>query len=284
MQIINPIKERILKQLAQYKFLTVSQLVNLGVGHKSRVREGLKELTELELTKHAQYASVTRKRGQADRIHFLTKRAVKILIEELGYKDEQIRYPRSVNSIFKSDYFHRISTINTWIASEQWAKMLNFEMSFFHTYFDKLGSQRNQSETGALHSVTKIEFPDGHFVQPDAIFSYKKTDGKSKLWMLEVWNGNNTALILERMKELREAIYQGIPSDKYNLPIATRVINTFEFEGNMKAVIEKLKQDPLFKDDWIINTFYFGLAESIWQDFEHHYINLAGEKILISSI
>lgn len=284
MEIINPIKERILKQLAHYKFLTASQLEILGVGHKTRVREGLKELGELGLTKHAQYATVTRKKGQADRIHFLTKKAVKIMVEELNYKEEEIRYPRSVNSIFKSDYFHRMSTINTWITLEHWAKRHNFEISFFHTYFDKLGSQRNQSEAGALHSITKIEFPDGHFVQPDAIFSYKKIDGKPKLWILEVWNGNNTALIIERLIELKNAILDGIPSDKYNLPIATRVINTFEFEGNMKAVVEKLRQDPNFKDDWVIDTFYFGLAEPIWQDFEHQFYNLTGKQVLISSI
>lgn len=284
MQIINPIKERILKQLAHYKFLTASQLVTLGVGYKTRVWEGLKELEELGLTKHAQYATVTRKRGQADRIHFLTKKAVKVLVEELGYKENQVRYPRSINSIFKSDYFHRISTINTWIVIEQWAKAKNFEISFFHTYFDKIGSQRNQEETGILHSVTKIEFGDGHFIQPDAIFSYQKVDRKIKLWIVEVWNGNNTTLIIDRLKELKDAIFQGIPSDKYNLQIATRVINTFEFEGNMKAVIEKLRQDPSFKEDWVVDTFYFGLAESVWQDFEQQFINLDGVSKHISSI
>ena len=284
MIIINPIKERILQQLAHYKFLTVSQFITLGVGHLSKVREGTGQLTELGLTKHAEYAPTKRKKGQAERIHFLTRKGVKILMEELGYREDQIKYPRSVNSIFKSDYFHRISTINTRISYEKWAKENCFEQSFFDTYFDKVGSQRNQEETGALHSLTQIKFHDGHYVQTDAIFSYMKPDMKPKLWMLEVWNGNNTKNVIERMEELRNAIQEGIPSEKYNLQVPSKVINTFEFEGNMKAVIKGLSQKNEFSLGGIENYFYFGLAESIWQNFDDSFVNLKGEKINMSDL
>ena len=284
MIIINPIKERILQQLAHYKFLTVSQFVMLGVGHTSKVREGTRQLSELGLTKHAEYATVTRKKGQADRIHFLTRKGVKILMEELGYREEQIRYPRSVNSIFKSDYFHRISTINTRISYEKWARENGFEQSFFDTYFDKVGSQRNQEETGALHSLTQIQFHDGHYVQPDAIFSYVKPDIKQKLWMLEVWNGNNTKNVLDRLEELRTAIQEGIPSEKYGLQVPSRIINTFEYEGNMKAVLHGLSQKNEFSLGGIENYFYFGLAESIWQNFDDSFVNLKGDRVKMSDL
>jgi hypothetical protein len=284
MLIINPIKERILKQLARYKFLTISQLVTLGVGHTTKAREGTKELGEIGLTKHAQYATVTRKKGQAERIHFLTRKAVKIMIEELGYKEQDIRYPRSVNSIFKSDYFHRISTINTWIAFDIWAKSHTFETFFFNTYFDKAGSQRNQDETGALQSVTRIEFPNGQFFNPDAICAYKKPDGKTKLWIIEVWNGDNTKEIIERFEKIHDAIVQGLPADKYHLQVATRVLNTFEFDGNMKAVMNRMKQDPYFSSDWVANSFFFSNAESAKENFETCFVNLNNEAVLLSNV
>lgn len=278
---IKPIQERLLKHLAIYKFLTISQCESLKIGHKSKIKLGFQELNKLEFIKFVQYATITTKKGQSERIHFLTYKGVKALLETKEFSDiDQIKFPKSSNSIFKNDYFHRISTINTQISFSLWSKNHNITPLLFERYFDKLGSARNRETTGLLHGATRMDFEDGSFYEPDGVFMYQKQD-KNYLFILEVFNGNNSKRVIEQIKKSSQAIIEGLASDKYNHKAPARLLCTFELESNMKSVIENLRVDEDFQYAGIENFFFFSIAEQTWQNFDN-WINLFNKTIQLS--
>ena len=279
MIIIKPIHERLLIQLASYKFLTISQFAKLGVGHPSKIKTGLQDLREQGLIRHAQYSAVIKKKGSSERIHFLKPKGAKILLESrLELLTSEIKYPKSTNSLFRNDYFHRISTINSQISCIQWLNDNNCRLSFFDRYFDKTGSQRSQDTTGLLSGVTRLLFSDGTHIEPDAIFGYRNGQDKPYLYILEVFNGNDTKRVVQQLTKASQAIIEGLAGDKYHMPVATRLLATFENESNMKAVIERLSQDENFQFDGIDKFFFFALAETIKEDFGV-WLNLKGQGV-----
>ena len=276
-------QEKILRELAHYKFLTVSQLDRLGVGYKKRIYDNLKKLVEKGLIKHADYKSLLRYGKQLERIHYLTPKAAKLLVENtpnLHY--DHIRYPKSTTTIFTHDYLHRVSSVNTQIAINEWLHANDFNLIHYDTYFDVVGS-RKKEETEPMRTVTRIDFGNGYYLDPDGIVVFEKVD-KPKIFLIEVYNGKDTKRILEQLRKHVYVVKHGLAASKYNIKTTAKVISTFENESNMKAVMERCKIDPYFQFEGIENYFFFGLAEIANEDFEHGFINLNGECVLMSSM
>lgn len=85
MKNITPKQERILHQLAHYKYLTVSQMLALGISNdRSFVNKQLKRLREdfFKPLIYSQHFGVDPKRGKLESVHALTKQGAKILAEE----------------------------------------------------------------------------------------------------------------------------------------------------------------------------------------------------------
>ena len=116
-QVMTGLQERIIRQLASYKYLTVSQLTKLQVGHSNRIYINLRLLVSAKLVKFCEYKALLRYGHQLERIYFLTPKGASFLVENtpnLHY--DNIRYPKSSTTLFTHDYFHRVSTINTHIS------------------------------------------------------------------------------------------------------------------------------------------------------------------------
>jgi hypothetical protein len=276
-------QEKILRELAQYKFLTVSQLDRLGVGYKKRIYDNLKKLVDKGLIKHADYKSLLRYGKQLERIHYLTPKAAKLLVENtpnLHY--DNIRYPKSSTTIFTHDYLHRVSSVNTQIAINEWLHANDFTLIYYDTYFDVVGS-RKKEDTEPMRTVTRIDFGNGYFLDPDGIVVFEKA-AKTKIFLIEVYNGKDTKRVLEQLRKHVYVVKHGLAASKYNIKTTAKVISTFENESNMKAVMERCKIDPYFQFEGIENYFFFGLAEIANEDFEHGFINLKGDCVLMSSM
>lgn len=283
MTIISPIKERALRNLAYFKYLTVSQSVRLKVGITKRVREAYAELAKQGYTKSVSYEKLHPTIGKVEKVHYLTYRGVRLL---LGHKKDiepsNIRYPKN-NVIFKNDYFHRISNIDTHIAFTLWANQHDFEIIKYETYFDKLGSQIKGKNQDSLKSCTRIDFDNGHFIDPDSIAIFIKQN-MPQLFLIETYNGKDTKRVVEQLRKINYAVIKGLASDKYKINAPTNVICTFQHRENLQAVQKRLIEDPYFQFEGIEKYYFFGLADKIKDDFEHSFVNLKGESVKMSQI
>ncbi len=136
-----------------------------------------------------------------------------LLAWESELKIENIRYPKSTSSIVGRDIAHRVSFVNTQISYDRWRSERGLKNVFFHTYFDKVGSNRNASINGFSRAITRLELGKGVFTEPDGIFCYLKND-IPKFFLLEVHNGNDSERALEQLRSHCFAILEGIASDK----------------------------------------------------------------------
>lgn len=280
--IITSQQEKILRSLATYKFLTVSQLNRLGVGYKKRIYDSLKKLNEKGLIKHADYKSLLRYGKQLERIHFLTPKAANLLVENTpNLHFDDIRYPKSSTTLFTHDYFHRVSSISTQIAIGEWLHANNFELIKYDTYFDVIGS-RKRGKVDPMQTITRIEFGNGYFLDPDGIVIFNKS-GKTKMFLIEIYNGKDTKRVIEQLRKHVYVIKHGLAASKYNLNVAAKLVATFDDPGNLKSVLERVTQDPYFQFDGIENYFLLGLASQVNEDFEHGFLNLLGEPVLMSN-
>jgi hypothetical protein len=61
--------------------------------------------------------------------------------------------------------------------------------------------------------------------------------GEQALFLVEIYMGDKTTRVLHQLEKHRRAITLGSPSIAYDHPKGNRVLNVFENEGCMKAVI-----------------------------------------------
>jgi hypothetical protein len=289
MRLFTAVEENILRSLAHYKFITISQLVKLGVGERSYLSTRLKQLREAGLVGASEYGGVYAKgHGRAENINYLLPRGVKLLAENAdGLDMDNIHYPKNIDGIFRNDYFHRISTVNTQIAFEIWAKRLNYEVIFFSTYFHMLGSAKTAKDDNPLRSVTRITFDDGTFIEPDAIFLYE-TPVKKQLMALEIHNGKDVSRIVQQLKRIGKAVSKGLFTLRYKEAFGVetnpRILCTIETESMLGHVQKRMCSDSYFSPDWMKQAFLFNVAENVWKDFDSGWQNMVGKMFSIMKL
>ncbi len=236
--------ENILLALAKYKYLTVSQLTNLGImKDKRNVSKKVKELRDRGLVKSIAYG-FTPKIGRVENVNHLSVKGKNILMDDLEMEEDEIRMPIGRSNTFFKDYFHRRSTIDFHINLENWAGQSEVQVLLFDTYFDKLGNNRRSKN---LRAKTKVDLPNGYII-PDAVFMIESVKSEKELYLVEVYNGKDTLRTLKQLKKHAEVISIGSVNEKYDFHSGYRVLSVFEHESMMEAVIERMSEDQYFKN------------------------------------
>ena len=271
------LQENILKALATYKYLTISQFLMLNIGIRNRIYEAIKTLHGYGFIRYAEFVSYIRHNGKVQRVHYLTPRGAKFLIDNtpnLHYDD--VRYPKST-ILFTHDYYHRVSSINTQISAMKWIQQSNFSLVRYVNYFDVTGSRRKH-HTNPSHAITRIEFGNNLFLDADAILIYENHEQKPKIILIETYNGDDTKRTVGQLRKHSYAVKHGLAAKKYNIHAPTRVCSTFETKEAMQAVIERLKDDEYFQFKNIELYFYFAVADDVITDFDTAFVDLSGTR------
>lgn len=273
---LTPQQANFLTALAKFKYMSRSQFVAYQVAKKNpSLQNNLTILREKKLINRYGFATVPTK-GRMEDLYFLTEKGAKIVSENLDIPLDLVKYPNRSTTEFKNDYSHRVATVNTMISFVLWAKKQGYEIDFFDTYYDKVGSQR-KSETG-VQSKTRLDLPNQTNISPDSIIKYDGQD-KSYLFCIEVYNGKDTKRVIEQLRKLSYATFEGIPSKKYNHPKGNRNLIIFEHESYMQATIDRIKQDPyLGQFEGLERFFYFKSIEAVKNDFGGSWSDLEGKK------
>jgi hypothetical protein len=232
----------------------------------------------------SEYGGVYKKGlGRAENINYLLPKGAKFLAENTkGLDIGKIHYPKNIDGIFRNDYLHRISTVNTEIAFETWAQKQGFEVVFFDTYFHKVGSAKTSKDNNPLRSLTRVTFADGSFIEPDAIFAYD-TEKKRQFMILEVSNGVDTTRIVDQLKKVIEGVVAGLFTklyqQQYDIHISPRVLCTVEDENMLRLVLKRINADAFFSPVWMQQAFFLQVAEKVWENCGDGWVNMKGATI-----
>ncbi len=290
MRIFTEVEEAILMHLAHYKYMTLGQLIKLRVGGKTYCSTRLKKLRDEGFVGVSQYGGVYKSGGggRAENINYLLPKGAKFLAENSSnFNIYKIHYPKNIDGIFRNDYFHRISTVNTQISFELWAKRLGYDVLFFDTYFHKLGSAKTAKDDSPLRSITRITFADNSFIEPDAIFA-AIADNKKYFFCLEVHNGNDVTRLVDAFKRISRAIAQGLITNLYKEKLGAekspRILCTLENEKMLHLVQKRMSNDSFFAPEWMKQAFLFNVANKVWDDFESGWQNMIQTITKISDL
>jgi hypothetical protein len=268
--LFNDTQTEILLALAQFKFLTTSQLQKLVPREIAWLRKQIVLISKREkpLIEKLSFGFHP-KFGKLENVFCLTPNGRETLCQTLSIEREAVKMPVGNSSLFFKDYTHRRNTIDIHVHLQLWTKTSDFEIVFFDTYFDKIGNNRRDAN---LQAKNKIDLPNGDYLIPDAITLLDNSETQF-LYLIEMYDGKDTKRVIEQLHKHAQAIALGSPSVKYGFAKSNRVLCVFEFESNRDAVLSRLHNNPAFAA--MTNHFLFKTLEAIrTQDFTEGWLNL----------
>lgn len=274
---------KILEALAVYKYLTVTQFIEIGVKkHKQNINETLKEMRETKkpligFVKLGLLPGV----GKLPYVYYLEKKGVEVLIDYLNLTLKQINYPVGKATIFSRDYFHRVYCIDFQIALRKWANKKVDSVEFYYNYYDKIGSNRKIGGEKS-RTLTRIDIDKEKYIIPDSIFKISKNNANA-IYLFEQHNGKDTKKFLKQFLNHALVIKKHLVKKIYGTKNDHRVCCVFEEPTIMEAVKRRLQEEhviyELFKDYFLFKTndmvkemFFNG-----WQTYDGRKITLFGK-------
>lgn len=251
-----------LEALAIYRYLTVKQIVRLGIAASDTVARDhvLKKL------KAGRYPLIGTKDfgrwpgyGRLPHIHYLTARGVKYLAQVDGVCESTILYPKG-GVQFTRDLFHRIGTIDIHIGLRLWAAQNGYDIIEADLYFDKKAPSRGQAQICA----SRLELGVKGMIEPDGIFILKRGETIVPI-IAEMHHSGNTGRIAEQLNKHAYVIYTGAIRQKYGINVNPIVLSVHEKKHIMLSVQKRLKGAEGF--DAFMKGFVFNTVEQIRDKF-----------------
>ena len=293
METLSQTKEQILRHLATYKYLTVSQLLqDLKVQlSPQKCRQYLNEMrTRQSLTGRMACSAVPQgvnkqsmvRRVRHEDLHYLTNKGAEFLDDSTELSLPDIRFARKLKTTLSNDYFHRISTVSINISFDKWVRKHGFHPLCFLVYYDKRGIVKENED---FKAETRLDFDDGRHYTPDVICAFDK-DGEPFLFVLEVYHGNRTTYAFEQLKKLFLIIEHHTQkiAEKARVSKTPRVLCVFDNDTLLENVRSKVKADSFFAREGLQELLYFNRDNQVWEDFGKDWQKMNGEKLDLSTI
>lgn len=281
--VVTNIQLNVLKSVARFKFLTISQLLEIGAGttQKSYLWKQMASLRDrkVPLVKRQRFAMVqtmgNKPPQKVEDWYYLSPAGKRFLEDELQFR-EPIKMPIGRGSIPSKDYFHRKKTISFFIALTKWAETKEIEIPFIHNYYDKTGNAR---KNGNLKAKTKIDFEDGDFFIPDGAFKLLNKNGE-KFFLMEMYNGSDVGRTISQLIKHAISITKRYTHRTYEIPAnkSYLIILIFEQRSLMEATIKRIsKKEPAFA---IIQKYFRckTFDEILSEPFHENWKTLTGEE------
>jgi hypothetical protein len=131
----------------------------------------------------------------------------------------------------------------------------------FERYFDKVGSAKAKN----LHSTIKLSFSDGGFFIPDAMGCYE-LKGEERIFIFEIYNGHNTKRVIKQLFKHKTSLQEGLPSQKLEKKIASRVMVLYESNEAMLSSISAFREETRF--DGFRDYYLFNHLEALKANFD----------------
>lgn len=254
-------------------------MLEIGVGTVSKryLRTQLKLLTDRSkpLMGIIQYAPSGPMRGGRFEYIYYLKPYGKNLLEEQGKIDpSEIRIPIG-HPQFHKLYHHRKMQVDFHIQLWRWTQNRNITIDLYENDFDTIGGNRSARK---LESRTKITFPEGahagKFIIPDGAFILNTDHGK-KFFLLEFHRGNDVKRIIKQLYYHAVALGEGLPSKKYSINKANRVLVIFEKNTVLNSVRKRMIETPAFT---MLTKFFLLKTQENLNPVNENWLMMDGEQ------
>lgn len=274
MQYFSERQTQILEALWTFQYLTTKQIAKIQrVKHPHYINRVIKKLSSgKKPLLGSRGMGIAPAHGKLWNVHYLTQYGMEFVRDELGNYEEDIKYVRSRGNIFERDYFHRIYTIDFFIAYYQWLAKHDYFAEFFSYYFEKEGSNRNRHNTSS-RAVNTLTIGEDR-ITPDGIAAFS-TPRRRYLFLFEQHNGKDTKRAMRQLYGHVQALAEGSANEKYDYPHWVRVFYVFEHESSLKAVMERFRENPWIRG--FDSHFLFKNTQELEQDFFSGWRRASGE-------
>jgi len=261
--------EKILDQLAVFRFLTADQLRRLGASPDiNHIRETARRLvkTRPAVLGKMDYG-VLIGHGRLPVIYHLTPYGASILAELRGVNEAKIQYPRGRVDA-RRDYFHRLGCVEFRVQLSQ-AITPPHTLAIYQAYYDYIGSNKGQNIAGRLNNLTTLYY-NTQKVTPDGLF-WVDTDEKGnginrRLFIFEYSRGIATSRVVKQFETHYKMLVNRRYTEHFKLKKMPRICWVFDTENAMRAVRKSLKQKKLVEDKYA-PALYFKTYDQMISDF-----------------
>lgn len=265
-QTLTDTASRALDALRLYRFLTIDQMVKLGVASR---RKSINEtLLDLLRRKHPAVARVDHGvlpgKGRLPSLYFLTPDGAELIAAAFGIDAAEIQTPRGVVSI-RHDLMHRIHCVDCEIAARQWAERNGQRVSLCSSYFTYTGANRSKGKE-TRKAVTRVDVTDRPAVIPDVVLKLEDGSGTERLFLLEMFNQYRTKRMADKLAEYRFALGEGAISRAFAYPAAPRILSIFEDEKALENTQKVLSANADFGAEFY-PYFFLSTLDGILSDF-----------------
>lgn len=250
---LSPVGFAILKALSEYRYLTTTQMLALGLtrdrGYLGQVLASLLSATRHETTSERKPKEIGELdfgvkvgKGRLARMYFLTKTGAQLL-EQMEPGLAPVRFPARVVR-FAPDYEHRVSCVDFHIALTTWARLADQVVIIYRHYFD----WSQATAKGQPQPATRLHLSDRR-VDADALFLLRDSNDIERSFVFEMANGVDTGRVLEKMQHLARAIHDGSLNRAMSFPAneAVRILFVFQHKRTAELVTSRADSFPLLQ-------------------------------------
>jgi hypothetical protein len=249
-----PTAHKALLALATYRFLTVHQMLRLGVAKdEGNLRKNLNRMLSAKrdgsgLSRPKEIGvldfGVLVGKGRLSRLYFLTPRGAEALKRADRHAPDAAPVKHAVR--FQNDYFHRVNTVDFQITLSQFAETHGHEITMSRQYFSwtqKVGRSPARPETS-------IDLLPG-YIDPDSTYMLTGPDGTERLLLVEVANGHNVGRVVEKLEKYAQAVDSLAINTAFDYgERAPRVLWLFEHQRTLELV-QKRAQDSSWISSYV---------------------------------
>ncbi|HZY10711.1 MAG TPA: hypothetical protein VFF29_06110 [Bacteroidota bacterium] len=234
--------------LAKYKFITRKQFARLGVEkHNSAITKHCQPLLE------ADWIGVMDATNYGiGHVYYLKRKGALILSKELKTDIDRINFCINKPRLSSQTLFHRTAAIDCQIELFTSCAENDTQVIFYDRDIEVIGSLKGDQN---LIRKTRIELPNGRYLEPDAIFMLDTSKGK-KLFCLEFENEDYTKKSYQKIEKHVHALNIKSPSKKYKHNKAHKTLFVYKNPSTMESIMVKVKENISGIGNWFLFKTY----------------------------
>ena len=248
--VFSPQQWQVLQALNQYRFLTVEQMLRLGI---SKNAISLRSKTLFALRYHKAIHSVKIGSFLPD-VHFLTKKGADLLssLEGIDVPFSASGKKQNFSALFAR---HRFAQVDFHIGIEEWAHQRG-DAETLLALQDFMG----ESKTGRRKPkpATELHIPDlVHSIIPDGTFAVKLTTGPIALYLVEIHRTTQSKSVTQKLNQYFDVIRSGAVRQKYGYEVNPIVCSVHHQSSVLRSVKSRLMAQPefaVFKHNFVFHT------------------------------
>jgi hypothetical protein len=190
---------RIMEALSIYRFLSVDQMVRLGIGAKTNIYKAInhnllpQEFVDASLIGSERDETNSQLAKPLPRMFFLTRTGADAYERATSLPPGSIQYPHRP-AFNANTQLHRLRLIDCHITIKEWADKNIHIIDFFHLDYSTDVGTDFDTKSPLPPRLTKLLTTQGKPLQPDAIFQLTDPrDMTSRLYIFELYIGRKNA-------------------------------------------------------------------------------------------